>query len=220
MGGPHISVFEALAGYAGAQIPSPTPAPRRPRGNVIPLTRVFQITLSKRLIGEIGVSKEAVMVTFPQAVAQAMEFVEGRQAGLWLGRLEKALEGRGIEEDRRRRWTKALAPFLARHALRPELLRPGQVQAFIEEQAESGRFGARALIDLIQALSFFYDSVVEHRELAGEAGHPFDMPAEDWAAATAAGTDSTLTGIGRFRGCGSGTGGRPALPDWSKARFY
>jgi hypothetical protein len=129
-------------------------------------------------------TKEVGMVTFPQAVAQAMKFVEARQSELWLDRLDVALERRGIDCVRRERWMSALKPFLARHALRPELLRPGQVQDYIEEQAESGRYSARVLIDLIQALSFFYDSVVEHRELAGEAGHPFDLPAEDWAVAT------------------------------------
>lgn len=134
------------------------------------------------------------MIKFPHAVKQAMEFVESRQSELWLGRLDRALERRGIDAGRRDRWRKALAPFLARHALRPETLRPGQVQAFIEEQAENGRYEARALIDLIQALSFFYDSVVEHRESAGEAGHPFDVPAEDWAIGTIAET------VGLFRG--------------------
>jgi hypothetical protein len=128
------------------------------------------------------------MVTFTQAVKQAQSFVEAEQSRIWLGRLDTALERRGIDLARRDRWMDALSPFLARHALRPELLRPGQVQAFIEEQAESGRYCARALIDLIQALSFFYDSVVEQRELAGEAGHPFDAPAEDWAIATVAAT--------------------------------
>ena len=121
------------------------------------------------------------MVTFATAVRTAQQHVETEQALHWLGRLDAALDRRGIDAVRRERWERALAPFLARHALRPERLRPGQVQAFIEEQAESGRFGARALIDLIQALSFFYDSVVEQRELAGEAGHPFDVAAEDWA---------------------------------------
>jgi hypothetical protein len=97
-------------------------------------------------------------------------------------------------------------PFLlARHALRPELLRPGQVQAFIEEQAESGRFRARVLIDLIQALSFFYDSVVEQRELAGEAGHPFDLPAEEWA------ISETIIALDR---------GRYETGDWSRIRGF
>jgi hypothetical protein len=153
-----------------------------------------------------GMQQEVGMVTFPQAVTKAMKFVEGRQTELWLGRLETALERRGIDAGRRDRWKAALAPFLARHALRPELLRPGQVQDFIEEQADSGRFGARTLIDLIQALSFFYDSVVEQRELAGEAGHPFDMPAEEWAVATVAET------VGRAPAA--------AAADWSRGRFY
>lgn len=126
------------------------------------------------------------MVTFSQAVSKAQRFVEAEQSHMWLGRLETALERRGIDVVRRDRWMSALKPFLARHALRPELLRPGQVQAFIEEQAESGRYCARVLIDMIQALSFFYDSVVEQRELAGEAGHPFDVPAEDWAVSAVA----------------------------------
>lgn len=149
------------------------------------------------------------MVSFPIAVKEAMKFVESRQTELWLERLEIALERRGIDTARRDRWKKALAPFLARHALRPELLRPGQVQEFIEEQADSGRFEARVLIDLIQALSFFYDSVVEQRELAGEAGHPFDMPAEDWAVSTVAET------VGARRN-------RPEAPgtNWRKTRFY
>lgn len=121
------------------------------------------------------------MVTFPRAVAKAMKFMEARQSELWLGRLEMALERRGIDTGRRERWKAALEPFLTRYALRPDSLRPGQVQEFIEEQADTGRLSARALIDLIQALSFFYDSVVEQRELAGEAGHPFDLPAEEWA---------------------------------------
>lgn len=123
------------------------------------------------------------MVPFATAVLRTQQQVESGQVRLWLARLDAALERRGIDSERRERWTRALSPFLARHALRPELLRPGQVQAFLEEQAESGRFCARSLIDLIQALSFFYDSVVEHRELAGEAGHPFDLPAEDEAVA-------------------------------------
>ncbi|GEM_PF-3757383 len=148
------------------------------------------------------------MVTFPQAVTQAMRFVEGRQSELWLGRLQIALERRGIDAVRRERWSCALAPFLARYALRPELLRPGQVQEFIEEQADSGRYGARALIDLIQALSFFYDSVVEQRELAGEAGHPFDLPAEDWAVSTIAET------------VGARRSSRSRVVDWSKGNFY
>ena len=153
------------------------------------------------------------MVTFPQAVSQAMKFVEVRQTELWLGRLEVALERRGIDASRRDRWKSALAPFLARHALSPEMLRPGQVQEFTEEQADSGRYEARRLIDLIQALSFFYDSVVEQRELAGEAGHPFDVPAEDWTVSTVAET----VGAMRVR-----PGSRPAYggADWSKARFY
>lgn len=121
------------------------------------------------------------MVTFAAAVKQAQFHVETQQNRFWMARLDTALERRGIDPDRRERWTRALGPFLARHALRPEQLRPGQVQAFIEEQAESGRFRAREIIDLIHSLSFFYDSVVEQRELAGEAGHPFDLPAEDWA---------------------------------------
>jgi hypothetical protein len=153
------------------------------------------------------------MVTFPQAVTQAMKFLETRQSELWLGRLDSALERRGIDAGRRDRWKLALAPFLKRFALKPDLLRPGQVQSFIEEQTDSGRYGARALIDLIQALSFFYDSVVEQRELAGEAGHPFDMPAEDWAVSMVAET------LGSFR---SGSGARAAQrsSDWSKVRFY
>lgn len=126
------------------------------------------------------------MVTFTQALSKAQQFVEAEQSRFWLARLDGALERRGIDTVRRERWKSALAPFLARHALRPELLRPGQVQSFIEEQAESGRYCARVLIDLIQALSFFYDSVVEQRELAGEAGHPFDVPAEDWAVSAVA----------------------------------
>jgi hypothetical protein len=121
-----------------------------------------------------------------------------------MDRFDSALERRGIEPERRVRWTRALTPFLARHALRPERLRPGQVQSFIEEQAESGRYSARSLIDLIQALSFFYDSVVEQRELAGEAGHPFDLPAEEWAVA------ETVLFLGQRRG------GRP---DWSKRAY-
>lgn len=121
------------------------------------------------------------MVTFALAVQKAQKHVEAEQSRIWLGRLETALERRGIDSERRERWQSALLPFLARHALLPERLHPGQVQAFIEEQAATGRLAARALIDLIQALSFFYDSVVEQRELAGEAGHPFDLPAEDWA---------------------------------------
>ncbi|HKP96273.1 MAG TPA: hypothetical protein VJ385_10985 [Fibrobacteria bacterium] len=147
------------------------------------------------------------MITFPQAMTKAMKFAEARRSEFWLGRLESALERRGIDADRRARWKQALAPFLARHALRPEMLRPGQVQTFIEEQTNSGRYGARALIDLIQALSFFYDSVVEQRELAGEAGHPFDVPAEEWAVATVAET----VGAMRTRAAGG---------DGSKRRFY
>ncbi|MDQ3003205.1 MAG: hypothetical protein M3Y08_18330 [Fibrobacterota bacterium] len=149
------------------------------------------------------------MVSFPQAVIEAMKFVESRQTELWLGRLEIALERRGIDAARRERWKQALAPFLARHALRPERLRPGQVQEFIEEQADSGRYETRVLIDLIQAMSFFYESVVEQRELAGEAGHPFDMPAEDWAVSTVVET------VGARRG-----GSQASGPQWGKARFY
>ena len=134
------------------------------------------------------------MVTFAAAVMQAQHHVEAQQNRFWLARLDAALERRGIDPDRRERWTRALAPFLARHALRPELLRPGQVQAFIEEQAESGRFRTREIIDLIHSLSFFYDSVVEQRELAGEAGHPFDLPAEDWAVA------ESIIALARMRG--------------------
>ena len=147
------------------------------------------------------------MVTFAKAVLQAQHFVESEQGSFWLARLEAALERRGIDAARRDRWQAALAPFLARHAIRPEMLRPGQVQAFIEEQAESGRYCARTLIDLIQALSFFYDSVVEQRELAGEAGHPFDMPAEDWAIATVAATVSLQRSAA-------------GASDWSKTRVY
>ena len=140
------------------------------------------------------------MFKFARAVKQAMEYVETRQSEFWLGRLDQALERRGIDGGRRERWKKALVPFLARHALRPESLRPGQVEAFIAEQAESGRYGARTLIDLIQALSFFYDSVVELRESAGEAGHPFDVPAEEWAIGAIAET------VGNFRGALPGRG--------------
>lgn len=141
------------------------------------------------------------MVKFATAVLRAQLHIESERSRLWLGCLDAALERRGIDPDRRERWTQALQPFLARHALEPELLRPGQVQAFIEEQAESGRYRARALIDLIQALSFFYDSVVEQRELAGEAGHPFDLPAEDWA------ISETIIALDRGRG-GTGEGSR------------
>jgi hypothetical protein len=171
---------------------------------------VIPITKLKRLIDEfMGMKQEVGMVTFPQAVSQAMKFVEARQSELWLGRLDVALERRGIDSVRRERWMSALKPFLARHALRPELLRPGQVQDYIEEQADSGRYAARALIDLIQALSFFYDSVVEQRELAGEAGHPFDLPAEDWAVATVAET----VGVWRSQTVTAGL-------DWTTGRFY
>ena len=149
------------------------------------------------------------MVTFPQAVARAMKFMEARQSEIWLGRLEVALEKRGIDAGRRERWKSALGPFLSRYALRPESLRPGQVQDFIEEQADSGRFAARALIDLIQALSFFYDSVVEQRELAGEAGHPFDLPAEEWA------VGKVVETMGSMRPAKSGS-----ASDWSRGRFY
>jgi hypothetical protein len=119
------------------------------------------------------------LVSFATAVLRAQKHVESGQISLWLGRFDAAMEFRGIDSDRRMRWSLALSPFLARYALGPETLRPGQVQSFIEEQAESGRLDARSLIDLIQALSFFYDSVVEQPELAGEAGHPFDLPSED-----------------------------------------
>jgi hypothetical protein len=153
--------------------------------------------------------QEAGMVTFPQAVAKAMKFMEARQSEFWLDRLEVALERRGIDAGRRERWKSALEPFLSRHALRPESLRPGQVQEFIEEQADSGRFAARALIDLIQALSFFYDSVVEQRELAGEAGHPFDLPAEEWA------VNKVVETMGAMRSP------KPVSAlDWSHGRFY
>jgi hypothetical protein len=134
------------------------------------------------------------MVPFATAVLRAQQHVESGEIRNWLARLDSALERRGIEAERRVRWTQALSPFLARHALKPERLRPGQVQSFIEEQAESGRYSARTLIDLIQALSFFYDSVVEQRELAGEAGHPFDLPAEDEAVA------ETVIFLGQRRG--------------------
>lgn len=144
------------------------------------------------------------MVPFATAVLRAQAHLETAQARLWLGRMDAALERRGIDPDRRERWTRALSPFLSRHALRPELLRPGQVQDFIQEQAESGRFCARALIDLIQALSFFYDSVVLQRELAGEAGHPFDLPAEDWA------VEEAVIALGS-------KGGRA---DWSRRRVF
>jgi hypothetical protein len=154
---------------------------------------------------EIEGRQEATMVKFATAVLSAQQHIEAEQSRIWLDRLDAALERRGIDIERRERWTRALSPFLARHALRPELLRPGQVQAFIEEQAESGRFRARVLIDLIQALSFFYDSVVEQRELAGEAGHPFDLPAEDWA------VSETIIALNRTR---YGTG------DWSRIRGF
>jgi hypothetical protein len=156
--------------------------------------------------------QEVGMVTFPQAVARAMKFMEARQSELWLGRLEIALERRGIDAVRRE---PALEPFLSRYALRPDSLRPGQVQDFIEEQADSGRFAARALIDLIQALSFFYDSVVEQRELAGEAGHPFDLPAEEWAVGKVAET------MGAIRSPMSPKSPKLSSPsDWSRGRFY
>jgi hypothetical protein len=148
------------------------------------------------------------MVKFATAVLRAQRHIEAERSRLWLGRLDRALERRGIDPDRRERWTKALGPFLALHALEPEVLRPGQVQAFIEEQAESGRYQARALIDLIQALSFFYDSVVEQRELAGEAGHPFDLPAEDWA------VSETIIALDRGR---SGSG---ATGNWARIRVF
>lgn len=144
------------------------------------------------------------MVPFATAVLRAQQHVESGRVSQWLVRLDAALERRGIDPERRERWTRALSPFLARHALRPELLRPGQVQAFIEEQTESGRFCARSLIDLIQALSFFYDSVVEHRELAGEAGHPFDLPAEDEA------VSETVIFLAQSRRSG----------DWSRIRAW
>jgi hypothetical protein len=124
---------------------------------------------------------EVKMVPFATAVLRAQKHFESGRIRPWLAKLDDALERRGIEAERRVRWTRALSPFLALHARRPGKLRPGQVQAYIEEQAESGRYSTRSLIDLIQALSFFYDSVVEQRELAGEAGHPFDLPAEEWA---------------------------------------
>lgn len=171
---------------------------------------MIPITPLMRLIFEIkAMQQEVGMVTFPQAVARAMKFMETRQSELWLGRLEIALERRGIDAGRRERWKSALEPFLSRYALRPESLRPGQVQEFIEEQADSGRFAARALIDLIQALSFFYDSVVEQRELAGEAGHPFDLPAEEWAVGKVA------EAIGAIRSPKS-----VFASDWSRGRFY
>ncbi len=145
------------------------------------------------------------MVPFATAVLRAQKHVESNQSRHWLARFDAALERRGIEPERRIRWTRALSPFLARHALKPEMLRPGQVQSFIEEQAESGHYSARSLIDLIQALSFFYDSVVEQRELAGEAGHPFDLPAEEWAVA------ETVLFLGQRRG---------SRADWSRTRAY
>jgi hypothetical protein len=133
------------------------------------------------------------MATFATAALRAQERAEAGETHLWLARLDTALANRGIDPDRRERWMRALSPFLSRHALRPDLLRPGQVQAFIAEQADSGRLRVRDLIDLIQALSFFYDSVVEQRELAGEAGHPFDQPAEDWA------VNETIVHLGLLR---------------------
>jgi len=145
------------------------------------------------------------MVPFATAVLRAQIHVESAQIQYWMNRFDAALERRGIEPERRVRWTRALSPFLARHTLKPERLRPGQVQSFIEEQAESGRYSARSLIDLIQALSFFYDSVVEQRELAGEAGHPFDLPAEEWAVA------ETVLFLGQRRG---------ARADWARSRAY
>lgn len=144
------------------------------------------------------------MVPFATAVLRAQQHVESSQIRQWLARLDAALERRGIDSERRERWTRALSPFLNRHALRPELLRPGQVQAYIQEQAESGRYCARSLIDLIQALSFFYDSVVEQRDLAGEAGHPFDLPAEDGTVA------ETSIYLGQRHGGG----------DWSRVRAW
>jgi hypothetical protein len=133
------------------------------------------------------------MAAFAITVLRARKRAETGETGKWLARLDAALARRGIDPDRRKRWIRALSPFLDRHALQPDLLRPGQVQAFIEEQAESGRLHVRDLIDLIQALSFFYGSVVEQRELAGEAGHPFDLPAEDWA------VTETAVQLGRLR---------------------
>lgn len=145
------------------------------------------------------------MVKFATAIVQARQSVESERNRYWLSRLDFALRRRGIDADRRQRWMRALSPFLARHALRPERLRPGQVQSFIREQAESGRFRSRELIDLIQALSFFYDCVVEQRELAGEAGHPFDLPSEDWA------VNEAIIALDLPRaGCG----------DWSRIRGF
>jgi len=145
---------------------------------------VIRIIATGRLMSEIGgLNPEEKMVPFATAVLRAQKHVESGRISHWLDRLDAALERRGIEPERRARWNGALSPFLALYARRPEKLRPGQVQAYIEEQAESGRYCTRSLIDLIQALSFFYDSVVEQRELAGEAGHPFDLPAEEWAVA-------------------------------------
>jgi hypothetical protein len=117
------------------------------------------------------------MEPFATVLLHAQQNVRARQTRLWLECLDVALKHRGIDADRRGRWAGALT----RYAMRPDLLRPGQVQTYIEEQVQSGGLPARNLIDLIQALSFFYDSVVEQRKLAGEAGHPFDPPAEEWA---------------------------------------
>src|SRR6185436_3156291 len=87
----------------------------------------------------------------------------------WLSDLDHAMARACVPASRREGCKAALLGFLMRFQGRAANLEDPEMTAYISEQAEAG-LGARTLLDLLEALTFFFESVLPRHELALRAG--------------------------------------------------
>lgn len=98
--------------------------------------------------------------------------VELRINARWMEQLETAMQRAGVPAARREGAQAALGAFLLRCRALPGALGEREIRAYVRECAESGA-GTRALLDLLEGLCFFFESVLPRPDLAGSAGFPF-----------------------------------------------
>lgn len=110
------------------------------------------------------------MVIFSQDTSTTFEAI--RRSTEWMGEMETVMRRAGVPAARRDGCKAMLLAFLTRCHAVPEGMREQELRDYIREQAEAG-LGARALLDLLEALTFFFESVLARPDLAGSAGHPF-----------------------------------------------
>jgi hypothetical protein len=110
------------------------------------------------------------MVILTQDNSRAFE--EMQQSSAWLAELDASMTRAGVPIARREGSKAMILAFLLRCHAVPDALREQELRDYVREQAEAGA-GTRALLDLLEGLSFFFESVLSRPDLAGSAGHPF-----------------------------------------------